>query len=374
MKDPRHTALARMLVEYSVSLQPGEACLIQSMDVPPEMTEALIEAVSAAGGRPVVNTSQERLQRALLKNADDDLFSLWADIDEHRMKRMDAFIGIRGYENPKETSGIADDLMSRYMRTYYQRVHHNIRVPKTKWVVLRYPTPAMAYMAGMPTDDFETFYYQACSEVDYPRMSKAMDRAAEFLNRADRVEITGPGTDLRFSIAGLGSVKCDGKRNIPDGEIYTAPVRDSVEGVISYNTPSTYQGVSYRDIRFEFSKGKIIRAEAAEADRINAVLDTDEGSRYIGEFALGCNPRITRPMDEILFDEKIAGSFHFTPGAAYQECSNGNISAVHWDLVAIQTPEYGGGEITIDGELIRKDGRFVHEAFAGLNPEELAGS
>ena len=198
-----------------------------------------------------------------------------------------------------------------------------------------------------------------------------MELAVAFLQRAQEVRILGPGTDLSFSIAGMHAIPCDGHVNIPDGEIYTAPVRDSVNGVITYTTASTYQGFTFRDIRFEFEQGRIIRATANDTARLNAILDTDEGARYIGEFALGCNPAICSPMDNTLFDEKIMGSFHLTPGHAYDDCDNGNRSAIHWDLVSIQTPAYGGGEIYMDGELIRADGRFCHSAFLGLNPDAL---
>ncbi len=373
MKDPRHQKLAELLVQYSVSLQKGESCLIQAVDTPVEMVEALVEAVYAEGGYPQVSLMQERLHKTLLTGSTRESIDLWAECDVYRMKRMDAFIGIRGYENPRETSLIGDGQNREYMRRYFQPGHLHVRVPSTKWAVLRYPTAVMAYMAGMPTEEFEDYYYQVTSGVDYRKMSQAMKPAKQFLDRCREVHIVSEHTDLRFSIEGMGSVPCDGRRNIPDGEIYTAPVRESVEGYISYNTSSTYQGTSFSDVRFEFSRGKIVDAQAHDTEKINRLLDCDEGARYIGEFALGCNPRILKAIDETLFDEKIMGSFHFTPGAAYKECDNGNRSSLHWDLVCLQTPEYGGGEIWIDGELIRKDGIFVHEAFAGLNPEFLTG-
>ncbi len=371
MKDHRHAKLADLLVGYSVSLKPEESCLIQAADTPVEMVEALVEAVYRAGGYPQVRMTEERIHKALLQGSSPGSLDAWALSDAYQMERMDAFIGIRGYKNPLETSNVPDEVTGEYMRRYFHRVHQQIRVPSTKWVVLRYPTPVMAYMAGMPTDEFENYYYRVTSGVDYERMSAAMDPAKEFLDRCDRISILGPGTDLHFTVKGMGSVKCEGRRNIPDGEIYTAPHKESVEGVITYNTPSTCQGVRYSNIRFEFARGKIISAVSNETKRMNALLDTDEGARYIGEFALGCNPGITRPMDETLFDEKIMGSFHLTPGAAYALCDNTNRSSLHWDLVSIQTPEYGGGEIWIDGQLIRQDGLFVHEAFLGLNPDRL---
>ena len=240
----------------------------------------------------------------------------------------------------------------------------------TKWVVLRYPNSAMAQMAEMSTEAFEDFYFKVCN-LDYAKMSRAMDGLIELMSRTDRVRITGEGTDLSFSISGLPAIKCDGHRNIPDGEVFTAPVRDSVNGRITFNTPSKYQGFTYENVTLEFRDGRIVNASANDTERINKLLDTDEGARYVGEFALGFNPYIEKPMKDTLFDEKIKGSFHFTPGSCYDECSNGNKSAIHWDLVCIQRPEYGGGEIWFDDVLVRKDGVFVLKELEPLNPEKL---
>ncbi len=371
MTDPRQEQLARLLTEHSLELKKGDNCLIQSVDVPVPMVDALVRAVYAAGAHPVVNMTSEQIQRSLAEGASAESIAVLAETEVERMKKMDAFIGIRAEHNGMEMGDIGAKQMNLYRTAYMQPVHFGVRIPHTRWVVLRYPTPTMACLAGMSTREFEEFYYRVSTGVDYKAMSRAMDRAAEYLEKAKQVRISGPGTELSFSIEGLPAVKCDGTANIPDGEVYTCPVRDSVEGTISYNAPSTKDGFTYRDIRFTFRKGKITDATANDTGRINEVLDTDEGSRYIGEFALGCNPWIENPMDNTLFDEKIAGSFHFTPGNAYEDCDNGNKSAVHWDLVSIQRPEWGGGEIHIDGELIRKDGIFVHPAFEPLNPDRL---
>jgi aminopeptidase len=202
-------------------------------------------------------------------------------------------------------------------------------------------------------------------------MSKAMDPLQELMEKTDIVRIVGPGTELEFSIKGLPAIKCDGKMNIPDGELFTAPVRDSVNGRLAYNTPAVYQGFTYENIVLEFKNGKIVKATANDDLRINKILDTDEGARYIGEFSFGLNPFIEKPMKDTLFDEKIKGSIHLTPGNAYDECDNGNRSAIHWDLVYIQRPEYGGGEIWFDDVLIRKDGLFVLPELECLNPQSL---
>ena len=260
-----------------------------------------------------------------------------------QMKGMDCYIAIRAGSNTSELSDVPSDKLNMYYRKTQPVLDY--RVNETKWVVLRYPNESMAQLAGTSLESFEDFYFEVCT-LDYAKMSKAMDSLVELMNRTDRV-------------------------HIPDGEVYTAPVRESMNGVISYNTPSEEQGFTYENIRFEIKDGKIIKAAANDNERINQLLDTDEGARYFGEFAIGVNPYILNPMKDTLFDEKIAGSFHLTPGMAYEDAPNGNDSAVHWDLVMIQRPEYGGGEIYFDDVLIRKDGIFVLPELEGLNPENL---
>jgi aminopeptidase len=231
----------------------------------------------------------------------------------------------------------------------------------------------MAQQAGMSTDAFEKFYFDVCT-MDYPRMQKAAEPLRELMMKTDRVEIKGPGTDISFSIKDIGVRQSYGLRNIPDGECFTSPVRDSVNGVVQYNTVSLYQGTEFKDVRLVCKDGKVVEAHAGDkTDKMNEILDTDEGARYFGEWALGYNPYILHPMKDTLFDEKIGGSFHMTPGNAYDDADNGNRSAVHWDIVCIQRPEYGGGEIYFDGRLIRKDGIFVVPELEGLNPDRLMG-
>ena len=228
----------------------------------------------------------------------------------------------------------------------------------------------MAQLANTSLEAFEDFYFDVCT-LDYSKMDRAMDALATLMERTDKVHIKGPGTDLTFSIKDIPAIKCAGECNIPDGEVYTAPVKDSMNGIISYNTPSEEQGFTYENIVFEIENGKIVKATSNDNDRINHLLDTDEGARYFGEFAIGVNPYILEPMKDTLFDEKICGSFHLTPGASYEDAPNGNKSAVHWDLVMIQRAEYGGGEIYFDDVLIRKDGIFTLPELACLNPENL---
>ncbi len=370
MVDERITKLAKNLINYSVALKKGEKILIEAKGIDYMLVNALVKEVYAVGGMPFVEIFDNRVSRELLLGQTKEQAELKAKYASLRMSEMDAYIGIRGGENCNENADVPEDKMQIESGYYSHPVHHEIRVKKTKWVVLRYPNQAMAQSAGMSTEAFEDFYFKVCN-LDYSKMDRAMDRLKKRLDNADKVRIVGNGTDISFSIKGIGSKKCSGHCNIPDGEIYTAPVKDSVNGVIKYNAPSVENGFKFENVCLTFKDGKIIEATANDNQKVNAIFDTDEGARYVGEFAFGINPYITTPMGDILFDEKISGSIHFTPGACYDDCYNGNVSAIHWDLVLIQTKEYGGGEIYLDGELIRKDGLFVVEDLKCLNPENL---
>jgi aminopeptidase len=372
MIDPRLTKLADTLIGYSTEMKSGEKVLIEAIDIPEEMVCELIRVARGAGADPLVTIKNNRVQRALLNYSSQAQFDLIADTEALRMSKVDAYIGLRGNPNIAELSDVPESGHKMYQETIWRRVHQEIRVPKTRWVVLRWPTSSMAQQANMSTEGFENFYFDVCT-MDYARMSRAMQPLAKRMAAADQVKIVGPGTELAFSIKGITAIPCDGKLNIPDGEVFTAPVRDSINGALQYNARTIYQGVVHDNVRFEFSEGKIVKASSTNTEHLNKVLDSDEGGRYVGEFALGFNPYITEPMLDILFDEKIAGSFHFTPGQAYEEADNGNRSSIHWDIVCLQDAAHGGGEIYLDGELIRKDGLFVVDDLKGLNPERLKG-
>ena len=367
--DDRIQKLAKSLVTYSTGIQPDDRVLIsyEGEAVKP-LVLGLIREVYAAGGLPYAEIHDAQIQREILLGLTGEQASFACETELARMKGMDAFIAVRGGDNASELSDVPAEKMNLWNRVMHPVL--DFRVNHTKWVVLRYPVASMAQLAGMSRAAFEDYYFDVCC-LDYAKMDKAMDSLAGLLEEADEVHITGPGTDLKFSVKDVGAVKCAGEKNIPDGELYTAPVRDSVNGVLSVNTKSEEQGFTYEDIRFEFKDGMIAEATANDTKRINELLDADEGARYIGEFSFGLNPYILHPMKDTLFDEKISGSFHFTPGNAYEDADNGNRSAIHWDLVTIQREDYGGGEIYIDGELIRKDGLFVPEDLHCLNPENL---
>jgi len=368
MTDPRYQKLARLLVKYSTGLKRGDRILLDMIDVPDDFTIELIRAVRAAGATPFAEVRHTRISRELLLGTNEGHAALARDLELFRMKKMQAYIAIRGSENASEHSDVPGDRMQLYSRVL--RPVHDWRVNQTRWCVLRWPTPSMAQAAGMSTEAFENLYFDVCT-MNYPRMARAMVPLERRMKRADRVRLKAPGTDLTFSIKGIGAQRCQGDRNIPDGEVFSCPVKKSVNGVIQFNTPTIYAGTKFENVRLEFKNGKIVKATANRVKRLNEILDTDAGARYVGEFSLGFNPFILNPMCDILFDEKIAGSLHFTPGQAYAECDNGNRSAVHWDMVLIQRPEWGGGEVWFDGELIRKDGLFVPRDLKALNPKNL---
>lgn len=368
MKDPRIDRLAATLIDHSCQLKPGEKVLIEAYDLPEtQLVCRLVELAGELGAHPLVTLKNNTVLRSLYRQGTRDSIALAGDFERTRMEKMDAYIGIRGAANSSQFADVPIERMDLYQRLWWQPVHVQVRVPRTKWVVLRYPTDSMAQAADMSNEAFEEFFYSVCT-ADYAQMARDQEPLARRMAATDRVRLVGPGTDLEFSIRGMNVRPCHGQRNIPDGEVFTAPIRDSINGTIRYNAPSRYQGTLFDKIEFEFRDGKIVRATCATDNaKLNRILDSDEGARYIGEWSIGCNNRVRRPMLDTLFDEKIGGSIHLTPGNAYDECDNGNRSRVHWDLVLIQTPEYGGGEIWFDGELVRKDGRFVPDDLQGLN-------
>jgi aminopeptidase len=340
------------------------------MDIPDEFTVELIRAARKARATPLVDIRHSRVTREILLGTNDTHARLQRTVELFRMKKVQAYIALRGWNNASESADVPSKLLQLYSKVL--RPVQNYRVNKTKWVVLRWPTPSMAQAAGMSTEAFENLYFDVCT-LDYAKMSRAMKPLEKRMQRADQVHLKAQGTDLHFSIKGIGAKMCGGDRNIPDGEVFSCPVKDSVNGCIQFNTPTIYAGTKFENVRLEFKDGKIIHATANNTKRLNEILDTDAGARYVGEFSLGFNPYILNPMCDILFDEKIAGSLHFTPGQAYEDCDNGNRSAVHWDMVLIQRPEWGGGEVWFDGELIRKNGLFVPRDLKPLNPARLKG-
>ena len=365
MIDLRITNLADQLIK-SVDLKDGDNILIECIDTPASVAKALTFAATGRGAKPVVRTITSEVERAFVLHASKEAKTFRANYELSLMKEMQAYIAIRGAENAFEMADVPGEILTEYKQIMKPVLRY--RVDHTKWCITRWPNAAMAQEAKMSTEAFEHFYFDACL-VDYNQMAKSAKPLVDLMNKTRNVRIIAPGTDLRFSIEGLPAIPCCGEKNIPDGEVYTAPVKDSVNGIISYNTPTVYLGKPFSNISLVFENGKIVDAKCGSGDQeaLDAIFNSDEGARFVGEFAMGLNKMVNRPMCDILFDEKIAGSIHFTPGNAYQDAFNGNQSAIHWDLVLIMTKEYGGGKVWFDDQLIQEDGKFVHPDLIGLN-------
>lgn len=368
--DERNKILAKNLVNYSCNLQKGEKVLIEATGVDNNLVSEIIDAVYEIGGYPFYRIYDYRLQQHLIKGTSVEHCNLLTRYMLPIISEMDAYIGIAGGNNLFELAEVSDEKKQTYNIYYSKPIHHDVRVTKTKWVILRYPTEGMSQEAKMSTEAFEDFFYKVCN-LDYSKMDKALQNLKILMDKTEKVKIISPNTNITFSIKGIPSVVCSGHMNIPDGEIYTAPVKNSVNGIITYNIPTIYNGIEFNNVCLEVEEGKIIKATSSNTEKLNEILNTDAGARYFGEFAFGVNPHISKPILDILFDEKMKGSIHFTPGSCYLDAFNSNDSAVHWDLILNQTKEYGGGEIYFDNVLVRKDGNFVLPELLCLNPENL---
>jgi aminopeptidase len=369
--DQRDTELARVLIRHSVKAAKGDLVYIDAVGLDTVgLAEALCVEAARVGAAPYIHLSEPETTRRLLHEGSEGVFRRLAEFELLQMKNTTCYIGIRGPQNSFESADVPPRKMDLYNRYIRRPVHLEQRVKHTRWCVVRYPNAGMAQLAQQPREKFADFYYKVCTH-DYAAMERACRPLSRLMAATDRVHLKGPGTDLRFSIKSIPNVPCFGTHNIPDGECFTAPVRDSIEGTVAFNSPTIWEGHCYEQITLTFEKGRVVRAAAANRDqtkRLNRILTQDDGASYVGEFSIAFNPHILHPMRDILFDEKIAGSFHMALGQAYEEADNGNRSALHWDMVCIQRPEYGGGEMWFDGKLIRKDGIFLPKTLQGLNP------
>jgi len=374
MRDERDEVLATQLLGYSLGLKPGERLLLEVCGREAlELAKVLIRQATRMGAIPFWHYNDPSLQRQWIGQATEEQYRAFTGLHLELLRNCEAWLIVRAEDNPFDLADLWPEQLKMYQMLYAKPVLEWRRRAGMKWCLLRYPSNSIAQLSEMSREAYADLYYDVCC-LDYARMSESMDRLVELFERTDVVRIVAPGTDITFSIKGIPSMKWDGRSNIPDGELMTAPVRDSVHGTITYNTPGLYQGSMFHDVRFEVREGRIVDA-CCQGDnrRLNEILDTDEGSRYFGEFAVGLNPFILHPSRDVLFTEKIAGSFHLTPGNCYEDASNGNQSAIHWDLVQIQREEYGGGEIYFDEKLIRRAGVFVDEELERSFSGEVLG-
>ncbi|OFZ53546.1 MAG: aminopeptidase [Bdellovibrionales bacterium RIFOXYC1_FULL_54_43] len=365
--DSRITQLAHNLLNYSIELKKNETVYLDLVGRDTkELGCELIRIATEMGAIPFWNDFDESFQKPFFSRASEEQNRLFADFHKGIMEKVHAYIGVRGSTNPYDLGDLSSEQKSLKQNYFFNEVHSKTRLKK-RWCVLRYPNPAMAILAKKSGEAFEDFYFKVCN-LDYAKMSRAMDPLVELMRKTDRVRLVSPGTDIEFSIKNIPVIKCDGKMNIPDGEIFTAPVKDSMNGTIAYNTTSLHQGTLFSNITLKVENGRITEYSSPQHQaELEQIFNLDAGARYFGEFAIGLNPYINHPLNDTLFDEKIAGSIHLTPGASYDDASNGNHSSLHWDLVLIQTPEYGGGELYFDGKLVRRDGKFVIDSLSALD-------
>lgn len=358
--------LSNTIVNYSIKVSENDRVLIQyESDECNPLIKCLIKDIYKNKGIPSVKLIDNELDTLIRENATSKTIDEIVKMKNYEVENFDCFIRICYTENEYEDKNIPIDIRKELGRKS-QKID-DIRINQRRWVLLNYPSLVDAYKAKMPYDEFYNYSLDVMN-VDYELLNEKIKPLKELMEKTDKVRIVGPNTDIEFSIKGMPAIPCSGTANIPDGELYTAPIKNSVNGFITYNTPSPYRGHIFNNVRLEFKDGQIVNCSASNnIEELKEIFDIDEGARYIGEFSLGFNPMITKPMGDILYDEKIMGSLHFTPGRCYEDCDNGNISAIHWDLVLIQTLEFGGGEIYFDDVLIRKDGMFVLDELKNLN-------
>jgi len=357
--------LARKVLEFSCELEEGQNIMLQMIGLNGiELLRALVQVTRDMNAHPFVQVQDTEIHRMLLENGDKKFWKNQAKVDQlPLMKQMDAFVGIRASENIYEQANVSKKANKAFADEFLQPVHFQERVNNTNWVVLRYPSEAFAMNAQMPTERFRKFYYRACL-LDYSRLKEAMKPLEDRLRKTDMIHLKGEGTDIELSVKGQNWIPCYGKRNIPDGELFSSPVLSSVNGEITY-TSSVYQGKPFEYVKLVVRDGVVVDFDSSNNEQLEEILDTDPGARQFGEFSFGLNPIIERPMYDILFDEKIYGSNHLTLGNDYEDAPNGNESSIHWDLVCI------GADVYLDGEKIREGRTFITDDLQGLNPDHL---
>jgi aminopeptidase len=368
MTDLRIEKLADVLVNYSVAVQPGDKVLIQGETIASPLFLAVYARVLQAGGHPLLMPSLSGTQELLFRYASDEQLQHIPEPFKLMIETYDVLISLTGTENTKALSNVdpaktvlRSQAQAEIVKTYMARS----AAGELRWVVALFPTNAHAQDAEVSLSEYEDFAYGAClPDSDDPvgywkRFSAWQQKIVDWLKGKERVHVVGPETDLRLNVAGRTFINCDGKYNMPDGEVFTGPVEDSVEGHVYFSYPAIYAGREVSGVRLWFENGQVVKATAEKnEDFLRQTLDTDEGARRVGEFAIGTNKGITQFTRQILFDEKINGSFHMALGFSIPESGGQNESSIHWDMICDMRD---GGEIWVDDELLYKDGDFVIE-------------
>ena len=366
MRDPRVEGLARVLAHYSLELQPGQVCVIQGGVAAEPLVQAIYEQALEAGAHPIVDLAMEGAQAAFYARANDSQLEWISPPERWAIEHADARIRVLSDTNTRELSTVEPERQTRRQKARHplmQRMMERSAKEELRWNVTLFPTNAYASAASMSLAAYEDFYYRACL-TDQPDPVAAWRQAAEETNRLaewiqgrEEVKIEGPGTNLTLNVADRYFKPADGKYNMPDGEFFTGPHEDSAEGEITFHLPATYSGREVAGVRFRFEGGRVVDASAERGeDFLIEVLDTDEGARRLGELGIGTNFGISAGTGEILLDEKIGGTVHLAVGASYPETGGVNESAVHWDMICDLRQ---GGSITVDGEVLQRDGSFV---------------
>lgn len=354
-RDPRIEKLADILVNYSTRVQKGDHVLIRSAPLARPLVEEVYRLAVRNGAFPLVRLSFDSLAEIYYQEASDQQLDYLNPISKFEVENAQVIISIHAPENSR-TLTASDPAKLRRASITNRPVQEHIMKGGVRWVLCNYPTPSLAQDADMSLGAYADFLF-AATNIDWRAASDMMHRIKERFDRAEEVRIVGPQTDLRFSIAGRPGIVCDGRYNMPDGEVFYAPVEDSVEGTIYYELPAIYAGREVNGIRLTFKDGRVVDASATHGEELlQQLLNADEGARRLGEFGIGCNYGIKRHTKDILFDEKIGGTVHLALGAAYPESGGTNHSAIHWDMVKDLRH---GGELYLDGELVQKDGRFL---------------
>jgi len=366
MIDPRLAKMAEVLVDYSLELKPGDKFLIESTDLATPLIKEIYRLALLRGAHPEVQLQPEGLSKIYYSTASDEQLQYISPLREKVIREYDAFLALKADHNTKALTNVDSSKMALRQRAaapLNQCFMERAAQGEMRWCVALYPTQGLAQEAAMSLDEYADFVMEACllntpcPVAAWQDVHDKQQRYAEFLNGIDLIEVKAKDTDLRLSVKGRTWENCDGKMNFPDGEVFTAPIEDSVEGVIRFSFPGIYSGKEVEDIRLTFKEGKVVEATAAKGEELlHSLLETDEGARRVGEFAIGTNFGITKFTRNMLFDEKIGGTIHLALGSTYYETGGKNESGIHWDMLCDMRD---GGEIYADGKLIYRNGKML---------------
>lgn len=355
----------RKILLFSLELKKGDKIYIDiNGDASEQLQEYLFRQIINLGCLPKINVTTTHNYIQLVNKGDKEYFEYLYLTEKTNLELMDAYLNIKIDTNKFNYK----ELNKKNLELYYELYHlpKLIEASKKKWLVTELPTDSMAQFSELSTNQLRKIFFNA-SNIDFTKYDSELSYLKRLLDNTENIRVTGTNTNLSFSKKNIKSFICDGKSNLPDGEIFTAPIKESLEGYISFNLPTSFMGIRYNNIYLEFNKGRVVNYKSDNNEALGSLLNKDEGSCYIGEFGIGFNPYIYKPMQNTLFDEKMAGSLHLAIGQSYEMANNENSSSIHVDFILCQLKEFGGGEIYFDNNLIRKDGYFTPIELNRLN-------